>query len=147
MASSEPHQFKAESVGQIGILVKEDPEELSKTWEKMLGIGPWRIHEIKYKDKPGETVRLFKLALADLGGVEIELAQPLSDGTYHKEYTDTHGNTGLHHMCFYVADVDAELENFVAQGAEVLAHTPGSFAYFKTGGPDEVIFELLPKRE
>lgn len=51
MASSEPHQFKAESVGQIGILVKEDPEELSKTWEKMLGIGPWRIHEIKYKDK------------------------------------------------------------------------------------------------
>ena len=85
--------------------------------------------------------------MADLGGVEIELAQPLSEGTYHKQHVDTHGDTGLHHMCFFVDDLDAELENFVAQGAEVLAHTPGSFAYFKTGGPDGVIFELLPTRK
>ena len=47
----------------------------------------------------------------------------------------------------YVIPVDAELANFVAQGAKVLAHTPGSFAYFETGGPGGVIFELLPKRE
>lgn len=147
MAATEPHQFKAESVGQIGILVKEDPEEMCKQWEKMFGIGPWRTHEISYKNKEGETVRLFKLAFANLGGVEIEFAQPLQDGLYHKDYVDEHGNTGLHHICFFVDDLDAELENFVAQGAEVLAHTPGSFAYFKTGGPDQVIFELLPKRK
>lgn len=118
MANGGTHQFKAKGVGQIGILVDSDPEEVSKTWEKMFGIGPWKIHELSYKDTKGETVKLFKLALADLGGVEIELAQPLADGTYHKKYIDAHGETGLHHMCFFVDDVDAELENFVAQGAE-----------------------------
>jgi predicted enzyme related to lactoylglutathione lyase len=147
VGTTEPHQFKAESVAQIGILVKDDPEELCKLWEKMFGIGPWRTHEIKYKNKEGETVKLFKLAFANLGGVEIEFAQPLAEGLYHKKYVDEHGNTGLHHICFNVDDVDAELENFVAQGAEVLAHSAGSFAYFKTGGPDEVIFELVPRRK
>ena len=147
MAKATPHQFKAESVGQIGILVKEDPEELSKTWEQMFGIGPWRIVELTTTNAEGKKIKLFKLALANLGGVEIELAQPLEGNTYHRKYVDTHGDTGLHHLCFFVDDVDAELDNFVAQGAKVLAHTPGSFAYFETGGPGGVIFELLPKRK
>ncbi len=146
MGETGTHQFKADSVGQIGILVKDDPEELGKQWEKMFGIGPWKILNLGYKNKEGEEVKLFKLAIADLGGVQIEFAQPLAENTYHKKYLDANGETGLHHIGFYVDDVDAELENFVAQGAEVLAHTPGSFAYFKTGGPGDVIFELLPKR-
>lgn len=147
MGSTGTHQFKAAAVGQIGILVSEDPEEVSKTWEQMFGIGPWRILELSGKDAEGKPIKLFKLALANLGGVEIELAQPLEGKTYHKEYVDTHGDTGLHHLCFFVDDVDAELANFVAQGANVLAHSPGSFAYFETGGPGAVIFELLPKRK
>lgn len=146
MGSTGPHQFKAEAVGQVGILV-EDCVKVSEDWERMFGIGPWRILELSGKDAEGKPIKLFKLALANLGGVEIELAQPLEGKTYHKEYVDTHGDTGLHHLCFFVDDVDAELANFVAQGANVLAHSPGSFAYFETGGPGAVIFELLPKRK
>ena len=146
MASTTPHQFQAESVGQIGILVK-DCVKVSEDWERMFGIGPWTILELSGKDAEGEPIKLFKLALANLGGVEIELAQPLEGKTYHKEYVDAHGDAGLHHLCFFVDDVDAELANFVAQGAKVLAHSPGSFAYFETGGPGAVIFELLPKRK
>ncbi len=145
MANTKPHQFKAESVGQIGILVEGDPEEVSKTWERMLGIGPWNIREINGKNAEGEAIK-YKFAFANLGGVEIELVQPTGGKTYHKEFLDTHGEVGLHHICFFVDDVDAELENFLAQGAKLLAHTPGRFAYFETGGPGKVIFELLPKR-
>jgi len=146
MASNELHQFKAESVAQIGILVKEDPEEMSKAWERLFGIGPWRIVEISPKTADGGTVKLFKLALADLGGGELELAQPIEGKTYHKEYVETHGNTGLHHICFPVADVDAEVANFKAQGGEVLAHAPGGFAYVKFAEASGVIIELVPKR-
>ena len=143
---SKPHQFKAESVAQIGSLVKEDPEEISKVWERRFGIGTWRIVEISPKKSQGETVRLFKLALADLGGVEIELAQPIEGKTYHKEHVETHGNTGLHHICFPVEDVDAEVANFEAQGGEILAHSPGGFAYLKFSEAGGVIIELVPKR-
>ncbi len=145
MASTSPHQFRAKSIGQIGILVK-DCEKVSEDWERMLGIGPWTIRELSHKDAEGRTVVLFKIAFANLGGVEIELAQPVEGKTYHKEFVDTHGEVGLHHICFFVDDVDAELSNFVAQGAKVLAQTPGRFAYFETGGPGGVIFELLPTR-
>jgi len=137
MESDKPHQFKAKSVAQIGILVKEDPEEMSKAWERLFGIGPWRIVQLG---------RLFKLALADLGGVEIELAQPLEGETYHKKHVETHGNTGLHHLCFPVEDVDAEVSNFEAKGGEVLAHSPGGFAYIQFSEAGGVIIELIPKR-
>jgi len=146
MGNGGPHQFKAESVGQIGILVKEDPEEMSKAWERLFGIGPWRIIEISPKNAAGESVPLFKLALADLGGVEIELAQPLGGNTYHQEHVETNGNTGLHHICFRVDDVDAEVSNFEAQGGEILAHSPGGFAYLKFSEAGNVIIELVPKR-
>ncbi len=145
MASDKPHQFKAKAVQQIGILVKEDPEEMSKAWERLFGIGPWHIVNISPKNAKGEAVPLFKLALADLDGVQIELAQPLGD-SYHKKHVDTNGNTGLHHLCFPVDDVDAEVENFAAQGGEILAHSPGGFAYVEFAEAGGVIIELVPKR-
>lgn len=144
MESDKVHQFQAKSVHQIGILVNEDPEEMSKAWERLFGIGPWRIIEISPK-VDGKVVRLFKLALADLGGVEIELAQPLEGKSYHKEHVETHGNTGLHHLCFPVDDVEAETKNFVAQGGEILYGVPGC-SYIRFDEAGGVIIELVPKR-
>ena len=144
MEGDKPHQFKAKSVYQIGILVDKDPEEMSKAWERLFGIGPWRIIEISPK-VDGKTVRLFKLALADLGGVEIELAQPLEGRSYHKDHVETHGNTGLHHLCFPVDDVEAETKNFAAQGGEILYGVQGC-SYIRFDEAGGVIIELVPKR-
>lgn len=144
MGNDKSHQFKADAVHQIGILVNEDPEEMSKAWERLFGIGPWRIVNISPKID-GKTVRLFKLALADLGGVEIELAQPLEGESYHKEHVETHGNTGLHHLCFPVDDVAGETKNFEAQGGEVLYGVPGC-SYIRFDDAGGVIIELIPKR-
>ena len=136
MAEETPDEFKPKSVFQIGILVKEDPEELSKEWERLFGISNWRIVDMS---------PAFKLALADLGGVEIELAQPLESVTYHKAHVKTHGNTGLHHLCFPVADVAGVTEELKAKGGEVLFGVPGcSYIRFEKAG--NVIIELIPKR-
>jgi len=137
MGSDEAHQFKAKAVHQIGILVKEDPEELSKEWERLFGIGPWRIIDFS---------PMFKLALADLNGVEIELAQPLEGESYHKEHVKTHGNTGLHHICFPVDDLEAETKKFEAQGGEVLALMLPGCSYIRFPEAGGVIIELVPKR-
>lgn len=144
MASDNPVEFKPESITQIGILVKEDPEEMAKEWERLFGVKNWRIIEIAPKIE-GKTVRLFKLALADLGGVEIELAQPLEGDTYHKQHVETHGNTGLHHLMFTVEDVAGVTKHLEAEGGEVLYGVPGcSYIRFEKAGG--VIIELIPKR-
>jgi len=145
MGNDSPNQFKAESVHQIGILVKEDPEELSKEWERLFGIGPWRIIDLSAK-VDGGTLRMFKLALADLNGVELELAQPLDAKTYHKEHVETHGNTGLHHICFPVEDVVGETRKFEAQGGEVIADMLPGCSYIQFPNAGNVIIELVPKR-
>ena len=145
MESDNSEQFKATAVHQIGILVKEDPEELAKEWERLFGIGPWRIIEISPK-VDGGTLRMFKLALVDLNGVELELAQPLDAQTYHKEHVEAHGNTGLHHICFPVADVASETEKFKAKGGIVLADMAPGCSYIQFPNAGNVIIELVPKR-
>ena len=147
MSEDNKEQFKAETVDQIGILIDSDPEEASKVWEEMFGIGPWRIQELNGTDEKGEPVKHFKIAFAELNGVEIELAQPFNNKSYHKKYVDTHPEGGLHHICFRVDDIDEALAGFVSKGAKVLAHNPGRMAYFTNGGPDGVIFELLRKKK
>jgi len=135
--SDSTEQFKARAVHQIGILVKEDPEELCKEWEKLFGITGWRIVKLG---------NMFKLALVDLNGVELELAQPLEGESYHKEHVEKYGNTGLHHICFPVADVDAETKKFEEQGGKVLTLMPGcSYIQFPKAG--NVIIELVPERD
>ena len=137
MGSDNPDQFKAKAVHQIGILVKEDPEELSKEWERLFGIGPWHIVNMG---------NMFKLALADCNGVQIELAQPLTGESYHKGHVETHGNTGLHHLCFPVDDVAAETKKFEAKGGKVIADMLPGCSYIQFPNAGNVIIELIPKR-
>ncbi len=63
---------------------------------------------------------------------------------FQSRFLDTWGE-GLHHVGFYVDDVDAVVKELTGKGAKLLIHDPGNFAYLDAGGPGGAIFEFMRK--
>ena len=127
------NEVKLDRFGHIAIIVK-DVEAATKAWSSLLGIGPWKIMD-------GGPV---KLAHATLGSVQFELTEPVEEKTLWADFLNTHGE-GLHHICFFVADLDDAVAKLVAEGGEVTLSNPG-LAYVKTGGPGSALLELIKTR-
>ena len=131
-------------LNQIGIVV-QDSEKVMESWTSLFGIGPWRTLSWDITGLDGRPAKV-KLCFADLGGVQLELIEPVEGRIFHSQHLEEHGE-GLHHLGFYVDDVDAEAGKVVAVGGEVLSTMPGRFAYMDTGGPGGVIFEVIRRPE
>ena len=142
MESPETHKLQLKAVDQISIAVK-DIDKVIETWSSMFGIGPWTFRDMDGTDAKGHYWKT-RLAFAYLGTVQIELVQTVEGRTYQSRFIETCGE-GLHHLGFYVDDVDGEASNLVAQGARLLFIDPGKVAYLNSGGPDGVIFELMKR--
>ena len=127
----------------IGYFVK-DAKEVMETWERVYGIGPWTVHDLSGTDAEGRP-RTAKICFADVGPVQVELIEPGNHPglAFHAGALEKQGE-GLHHLAFYVDDVDAEAARLVAQGAENIASTPGNWAYVTA--PGGAVFELYQKR-
>lgn len=136
------HQLKLNKVDQIGIVVR-DIDAVIKSWSTLFNIGPWTHREMNGKNEQEQPVKVH-LAFAMLGTVQIELIQPVEGRIFHSEFLDVHGE-GLHHLGFYVDDVDTEAANLVKQGCSVLSALPGRYAYMGTNEPGGVIFEVIRK--
>jgi len=140
MANGGIHMFQIKTVDQIGYVVR-DIDKTIDTWTKLFGMGPWRHSESGGLDAKGRPWKV-KLAIAYLGPVQIELIQCAEGRVFQSRYLDKWGE-GVHHLGFYVDDVDAEAANLKAQGVKIFVHDPGRFAYFDAGGDDGAIFELI----
>ena len=131
MESSKTHKLELKTVDQIGIAVK-DIDKVIETWSSMFGIGPWTFRDISGTDAKGRSWKA-RLAFAYLGPLQIELIQPLEGRIIQSRFLETLGE-GVHHLGFYVNDVDGEVANLQAQGAKLLLTDPGNFAYLDSGG-------------
>jgi len=140
MASPGTHKLQLSTVDQVSIAVK-DIDKVVESWSSMFGIGPWTYTDIGGTDAKGRPWKA-RLAFAYLGPLQIELVQPVEGRIFQSRFLDTFGE-GLHHLGFYVDDVDGEASNRVARGAKLLLTGPGNFAYLESGGPGGVIFELM----
>jgi methylmalonyl-CoA/ethylmalonyl-CoA epimerase len=135
--------MKLETVDHIGIVVR-NCEEVIKTWERLFQIGPWKIITNSGKDPEGNVSEV-KLAFAYMGDLELELIEVVKGKILHRQFLETHGE-GLHHLGFFVDNVDMEAANLVKQGTEIIMQNPGQWVYMNSGGPGGVIFELMKKR-
>jgi len=142
VATSKTHKLQLKAVDQIGIAVK-DADKVIEKWSSMFGIGPWTFREIGGTDPKGRTWKA-RLAFANLGPLQIELIQPVEGRIVQSRFLETFGE-GIHHLGFYVDDVDGEIANLQAQGAKLIVMDPGHFAYFESGGPGGVLFELIKR--
>jgi len=120
MAQVSPVKVKVKGINQVALVVKDIQATVENYWN-ILGIGPWEIYsweaplvyDRKYHGKP--TWAREKIALAQVGAVQMELVQPVEGDSIYQDSLVEHGE-GLHHLNFLVDDVD-ELD----ETAEILA--------------------------
>ena len=142
MGSAGTHQFKAEAVVHIGLVVK-DLKKVTEIWESEFGIGNWTFNE-------GSG---YRVGITFLGPIMFELYQPVegepvSEGMaqavpLYKDFLEKWGD-GIHHIAFAVDDVPKEVADLEARGVKSIAKSPtGVWAYLESTGPGGVIFELM----
>ncbi len=92
-----------------------------------------------------------RLAKSDLGGLGLELIQPLKGETVYAEFLAKHGE-GLHHLAYGVEDFDVEVSDMQKRGFEVVqtgAIGNSRWAYFNTDKVGGMLIELceMPKKK
>ncbi|MBO0801610.1 MAG: VOC family protein [Nocardiopsaceae bacterium] len=85
-----------------------------------------------------------RIAFGVLGGVLLELLEPLDDRSPHAEFLAAHGE-GMHHLAFLVSDFDERLA-----GADLLIDGTGQgnpvrWAYLDAGHARGTVIELLER--
>ena len=137
-------------VGQIGVVVR-DVDRAVEFFSQTLGLGPFRVVE---RERVGAVLRgktttyRLKVAVAQMGDLELELIQPLVGETLHMEFARARGE-GLHHLGFFVDDIQRYIDAFAQRGYGVLqsdrAQAP-RFAYLDTEAEAGFFLELLERR-
>jgi methylmalonyl-CoA/ethylmalonyl-CoA epimerase len=126
-------------VNQIGIVVK-DVEKYMKFYEKLFGVEPFPTVESTVNSAK------LKIVLFELGEVEIELIQVLEGESIHSKFLEGRGE-GLHHLGFFVKDIEKELARLEKEGIKVLekGEVLGAvkFAYLDTEKTLGIVLELV----
>jgi catechol 2,3-dioxygenase-like lactoylglutathione lyase family enzyme len=118
MAKESPARVKCKGINQVAIVV-ENLERVAENYRTILGIGPWAIYNweapLVYSRKYRGQVAWAreKIALVQVGGVQLELVQPVEGPSIYADWLKEHGE-GLHHINFLVDDVD-EAEAILAE--------------------------------
>lgn len=126
-------------VDQIGIVVK-DLEKTMKFCEKIFGIMPFSTME---RDLGYAKL---KTGFFWLGNIQIELIQVVKGKTIHSEFLEEKGE-GIHHLGFFVKDIEKELNRLKKEDIGVLERGEvfgvAKFAYLDTEKTLGFILELI----
>lgn len=101
-------------IDHIGIAVQSIAEAAS-FYEKVLGLECERIEEV-----PSQQVRT---AFFDVGGVHIELLEPMSSESPIAKFLEKNG-AGVHHIGYECDSVEAGLEAARAAGCRLINEAP-----------------------
>lgn len=143
-------KIEVEEITQIGIVVKNLQKAMENYW-KTLGIGPWKIFTFKppaFKEPMirGEKVDYtMKIAVSQIGAMQIELIEPLEGPSIYKEFISQRGE-GLHHIQSRPRDLNETLESFKELGIEILMsgkYGEGAFYYMDTEPILGIIYEIV----
>lgn len=126
-------------VRQICYLVP-DIEEAMTYWAETLGIGPWYynpkvpIENYTFRGERHEPHN--SVALANSGGLQLELLQTRNDvPSMYREFKEA-GLTGVQHVAYWTESFDEDLARAEARGYRVCmggeVGVDGRFVYFET---------------
>jgi methylmalonyl-CoA/ethylmalonyl-CoA epimerase len=125
-------------VGQVGFVVP-DAAAAARTAESLLGAGPFSSFEIDANEFPtyvhrGEKATWTIRVALNSATPQLEFIESVTGPNVYDEAIAARGY-GLHHLGFYVDDVDAVTAAMSRHGVSVLqsGSTPdGAFAYYDT---------------
>jgi methylmalonyl-CoA/ethylmalonyl-CoA epimerase len=129
LPSSLPDGIELKNLVQIGIVIA-DRDRTTQLLTSLFGIGPFRFVEwpdrveSKYWYRGIEEKIRVRQAFVQLGGVEVELIQPLEGRNAYKDFLDQTGG-GIHHLLFEVKDIDPVLQELARSGVTVLQSGTG----------------------
>lgn len=113
------------AIDQVGLVVA-DLEDGMDRFGAMLGVEEWAVYDFEppaleqttYRGE--ESHQRWRLCIATLGDVDVELIEPIEGENSYTAHLDEHGE-GLHHVaCFALDDPRGALEAYTDAGVEVL---------------------------
>jgi methylmalonyl-CoA/ethylmalonyl-CoA epimerase len=120
-----PGIVKLTKIVQIGIVVP-DIDQTTRLLTSLFGIGPFRFiewpnrPESKYWYRGLEQKIRIQQAFVQLGGVEVELIQPVEGAeNEYKKFLDRTGG-GIHHALFEVNDLELAIQELSKAGISIL---------------------------
>jgi methylmalonyl-CoA/ethylmalonyl-CoA epimerase len=156
MSNSGQPVIKVTEIEQLCFVVHNIDKSVEALWNTF-GIGPWMFREfhpdsmaeMSYHGKPARFS--FKVARSQnkLGGVEIELVEPLEGDTIYRDFLREHGE-GFHHVGWHKVD-SLESFNETSRALEkagfpcIMSGKSSSmaFAYFDTTRVLHTVLEVL----
>ncbi len=127
--SGQMPSFLKSSVAQVAMIVKDIDQTVKYYW-KELGVGPWYFYtytkplvkKMSYHGEPADYK--MRVALANLGQVQLELIEILDEDTIYADFVKEHGY-GIHHIQFLIEDVQSALAEAEAIGIKVIQDGSG----------------------
>jgi len=138
-------------VGQVAVVV-ENLDKAVQYYTKTLNMGPFV--ELEYKPerailKGKEISFKFKLAFVNWGKINFEIVEVMEGEVQHKEFLKKTGG-GVHHLGFYVDNMQGWIDHFSKKGVPVLLDLEGIVgprgrrrAVFFDTSPGSVLFEFI----
>lgn len=141
-------------VDQIGIVVR-DAEKAMRRYTQALGVRCWyraeSSGEMRVVSRGKELVLDIDIHLGYMGRVQLEIIESRAgSGGIYTEHLEARGE-GLHHVGFFVSNLDKKLRALRAIGIEPaqsgeIRSRGGAvtrYAYYETGGPGNIIAEFI----
>ncbi len=116
-------------IEHIGIAVR-DLEAANKTYKAVLGAEHYKTETV---ESEGVSTSFFKI-----GESKIELLAATSPDSPIARFIEKRGE-GIHHMAFYVDDIEAEIERLKGEGFRLLNENP------KPGADNKMVAFMHPK--
>ena len=92
----------------------------------------------------------FKASWVKMGNILVEFMEPISENGVIGKFLKSRGE-GVHHLCFEVEDIEAEVDSYLAQGLELvkpgIMGWPGwRVAFFHPRSTFGMLMELVQTR-
>ena len=131
-------------INHIAVAVN-NVEEAAKFYEQVLGLKLTGVEVV--------TAQKTKVGFFKIGESNIELVQPAEPDSPLVKFLETKGQ-GIHHICFEVEDVEAEVKAYLEKGATMVDQKPRpgahntKVAFVHPKSSNGVLIELceLPKK-
>ena len=143
------NKFVLPKVEQVAVICK-DLDSTAAFLSKTLGIGPFVFSErnspVTVDGKPSNARR--KLGIAPMGGVDLELIQPMEPGTPYYNFVMARGE-GMQHIRFApVADLKQTVANLEKMGYKTAYAGDfggSSFAYMESEKAKGFVLEFVQR--
>jgi methylmalonyl-CoA/ethylmalonyl-CoA epimerase len=116
-------------IDHLGIVVRDLDAALAH-WAGLLGVEA--VHREVVADQGVEVAKF------PVGESSVELITPVKEGTGIAKFLEKRGE-GIHHVCYAVPDLAAELSRLAASGVALIDETP------RIGAGGDLIAFLHPK--